>query len=375
MRETVQVNLRREIDDSYPIVIGPALFPQIGADLAKAPLGRAAAVITDSHVAPWYGQRLLLALEKVGVPGHLLSFPAGEKSKSRKVKEEIEDQMFLLGLGRDTVILALGGGVVGDLAGFIAATYHRGIPYIQIPTTLLSQVDSSIGGKTAIDVPYGKNLLGAFHQPKRVYIDPETLATLPLRELSAGMAEVVKYAVILDADLFSFLEANVGAILGLEEIALTHLLARCCQLKARVVEADEREENLRKILNFGHTIGHALERCGGYDGLHGEAVAVGMVVEGWIAFRMGCLDGDALEQIPRLLERFALPSCLPGGAEVDEIVQATYWDKKARQGRPQYVLPRRIGEMEARDGLYGIPVEEEVVRWALRKADINQQAQ
>lgn len=374
MREIVRVNLRRQMDDSYPIVIGPALFPQIGADLAKSPLGRAAAVISDSNVAPRYGQRLLFDLEKAGVLAHLLSFPSGEKSKSRKIKEEIEDQMFQLGLGRDTVILALGGGVVGDLAGFIAATYHRGIPYIQIPTTLLSQVDSSIGGKTAIDVPYGKNLLGAFHQPKRVYIDPETLETLPRRELRAGMAEVIKYAVILDPDLFGFLEANVKALLELEEAPLTHLLTRCCQLKANVVEADEREENLRKILNFGHTIGHALERWGGYGRLHGEAVAVGMVVEGWIACRVGCLDQDALGRIQGLLERFDLPSCLPAGVEVEEVVQATYWDKKARQGRPQYVIPHRIGEMEARDGLYGIPVEEEVVRWALRKTSGNQQA-
>lgn len=373
MREIVRVNLHRQRDDSYEIVIGPSLFPQIGADLAKAPLGRAAAVISDSHVAPRYGPRLLSTLEKTGVPCHLLSFPAGEKSKSRKVKEEIEDQMFQLGLGRDTVILALGGGVVGDLAGFIAATYHRGISYIQIPTTLLSQVDSSIGGKTAIDLPHGKNLLGAFHQPKRVYIDPETLATLPRRELLAGMAEVIKYAVILDADLFSFLEANARTILGLEGTPLAHLLTRCCQLKARVVEADEREENLRKILNFGHTIGHALERWGSFGGLHGEAVAVGMMVEGWIACRMGCLAREALDRIKELLERFDLPSYLPAGAEVEEIVQATYWDKKARQGRPQYVLPRCIGEMEARDGLYGIPVEEEVVRWALGKTSGKQQ--
>lgn len=369
MYETVRVKLCRQVDDSYEIVIGSSLFSRIGADLVRASWGSAAVVITDSQVAPLYGERLGSVLEEAGLPARLLSFPAGEGSKSRKVKEEIEDRMFQLGLGRDTVVLALGGGVVGDLAGFIAATYHRGIPYVQIPTTLLSQVDSSIGGKTAIDLPYGKNLLGAFHQPKRVYIDVETLSTLPRRELLAGLAEVVKYGVILDVDLFSFLEAQVTAILRREEAPLTRLLTRCCQLKAQVVEADEREENWRKILNFGHTIGHALERWGGYGGLHGEAVAVGMVVEGWIACRMGYLDPEGVERMRRLLEDLDLPTGLPEEVEIEEILRATGWDKKARRGRPHYVLPCRIGEMKAHDGLYGIPVEDEVVRWALRKTD------
>ena len=368
MEQKIRVHLSKMVDYSYDIVIGTSLFSRIAKEQEKNLTGGGVAVITDSLVAPLYGTKLVAALEEWHKRVHLLTFPSGEKSKNRRVKGLLEDRLLRRGLGRDATIMALGGGVVGDLAGFVAATYHRGVPYIQIPTTLLAQVDSSVGGKTAIDVPFGKNLLGAFHQPACVYIDLDTLDTLPTKEFLAGLAEVVKYAVILDRKLFDFLEEGMGRILSREKEALSHLVARSCRLKAWVVKADEREENLRKILNFGHTIGHAIETCGRYGWRHGEAVAAGMVVEGLIACGMGYLDLHSFRRIRKLLENIGLPVCPPEGVEVEEVIRITCLDKKARQGRPQYVLPCGIGEMKSIAGLYGVSVEEDVIRTAWGEA-------
>lgn len=362
----IYVNLKKELDYSYEIIIGRDLFPRIAHDLHNYPPGANIAIITDSHVAPLYGNYLKQVLDHQALNSHLIIFEAGEKSKNRTIKAQLEDQMLELGLGRDTLILALGGGVVGDLAGYVAATYNRGIPYIQIPTTVIAQVDSSIGGKTGIDLPQGKNLLGAFYQPKAVFIDIETLKTLPDRELRAGLAEVGKYAVIKDEVLFSFLEKYTQEILRLEYEPWIYLLRRCCEIKARVVEADEREENLRKILNYGHTLGHAIEAWSGYNLRHGEAVALGMVAEGFIAYSLGYLNARALGRIQQLLTRFGLPTALEPTSRIDDIIKLTHWDKKARGGKVQYVLPSRIGEMVRIDGAYALTIDnEELIKEAL----------
>ena len=355
----IRVNLKKELDYSYEILIGNRLFSRIAQYLKETPLATHIVIITDSNVAPLYGDRLKEALDQHALNSYLIIFEAGEKNKNRATKAQLEDQMLQLGLGRDTIVLALGGGVVGDLAGFVAATYNRGIPYIQIPTTVIAQVDSSIGGKTGIDVAQGKNLLGAFYQPKAVFIDIDTLKTLPVRELRAGLAEVVKYAVIKDEGLFSFLEKYAQDILRLEYEPWIYLVKRCCEIKARVVEADEREENLRKILNYGHTLGHAIEIWSGYNLRHGEAIALGMVAEGFIAHALSYLEGKARGRIRQLLEKFGLPTQLDPQAGIDDIIKFTYWDKKAREGKVQYVLPSRIGEMVRIDGAYGLTIDDE----------------
>jgi 3-dehydroquinate synthase len=367
MMETLQVNLKKEIDHSYEIIIGKGLFLQIAQYLKKEYGPSSIVIISDSQVSRLYGTQLNEALAKVSLNSYLIEFEAGEERKNRATKAYLEDQMLQRGLGRDTVILALGGGVVGDLAGFLAATYNRGIPYIQIPTTVIAQVDSSVGGKTGIDVPQGKNLIGAFYQPKKVYIDIDLLKTLPERELKAGLAEVVKYGVILDGRFFSFLEEHCRAILHLEDKPWAYLLKRCCQLKAQIVEADEREENLRKILNYGHTLGHAIEAWSNYSLRHGEAIALGMIAEGWLACALGYMESTALDRIGRLISNFGLPSRLGTQASIDDIIRFTYWDKKAREGEVQYVLPAKIGTMVMIEGAYGLTIKNNgLIREALK---------
>ena len=364
--EAIRVNLKKESDYSYKIIIGKDLFSGIAQYLKKTPLGTNIAIITDSTVGLLYGNYLKEVLDQYSLDSYLITFEAGERNKNRVTKAQIEDQMLHLALGRDTVILALGGGVVGDLAGFVAATYNRGIPYIQIPTTVIAQVDSSVGGKTGIDAPQGKNLLGAFYQPRGVYIDIDTLKTLPPRELRAGLVEVVKYAVIKDAELFSFLEKYSPEILQLEYEPWIYLVKRCCEIKARVVETDEREEGLRKILNYGHTLGHAIETWSGYNLRHGEAVALGMVAEGLVACSLGFLDGKSLERIQRILEKFGLSTKLAPQARIDDIIKFTYWDKKARGGKVQYLLPSRIGDTVRINGAYTLVVDnEDLIKEAL----------
>ena len=364
--EAIRVNLKKESDYSYKIIIGKDLFSGIAQYLKKTPLVTNIAIITDSTVGLLYGNYLKEVLDQYSLDSYLITFEAGERNKNRVTKAQIEDQMLHLALGRDTVILALGGGVVGDLAGFVAATYNRGIPYIQIPTTVIAQVDSSVGGKTGIDAPQGKNLLGAFYQPRGVYIDIDTLKTLPPRELRAGLVEVVKYAVIKDAELFSFLEKYSPEILQLEYEPWIYLVKRCCEIKARVVETDEREEGLRKILNYGHTLGHAIETWSGYNLRHGEAVALGMVAEGLVACSLGFLDGKSLERIQRILEKFGLSTKLAPQARIDDIIKFTYWDKKARGGKVQYLLPSRIGDTVRINGAYTLVVDnEDLIKEAL----------
>lgn len=333
---------------SYTIRIGADALGEIGRVCLRHFRGARALVVTDANVAPLYAGKTLDSLTAAGVQASLFRIPAGEASKSMRQLSRILDKMASLRLDRGCGAVALGGGVVGDIAGFAAAVFLRGVPYVQAPTTLLAQVDSAVGGKTAIDHRLGKNLVGAFHQPIAVVSDTSTLLTLPEREFRAGLAEVVKHAAIADARLFSFLEKNEALILERDAGVMGRIVASNCRIKARVVEHDEREAGLRQILNFGHTLGHAVEALAGYSSelLHGEAIAVGMSAASRISCAMGhCAPGD-VERLTALLERFGLPTNMaepPGLAVLKRLLAS---DKKTRRGSPRFVLMRKIGEVE-----------------------------
>jgi 3-dehydroquinate synthase len=276
-----------------------------------------------------------------------VAVPAGEGSKSLATAGELYEQLATLAADRKTPVLAVGGGVVGDLAGFVAATYNRGLPLLMVPTTLLAMVDSSVGGKVGINLPQGKNLVGAFHQPAAVWIDTSFLATLPDREYRSGLAEVVKYGVILDAELFAWLEQNADAVLAREPAAVGRVVARSCRLKADVVERDEREETgLRMVLNYGHTFAHAFEAVGGYGAwLHGEAVAAGMMCASRLAERRGLIQAEVTERQAALLTRFGLPTARRPEWDADRLIEAMRRDKKNVGGRLRFVLPTRLGQV------------------------------
>lgn len=308
---------------------------------------RSALVVTDSNLAGMAGD-FVGALEGVGIASGLEVVPAGESSKSLEWASALYDRLVAMKADRHSCVVAVGGGVVGDLAGFVAATYARGLPMLMVPTSLLAQVDSSVGGKVGVNHPGAKNIIGAFHQPAGVWIDTESLATLPAREFRCGMAEVVKYGVILDPTFFEYLEGAAGAIEARDPAAIRRVIARSCELKADVVGRDEREETgLRAVLNFGHTIGHAVEAVSGYDGAyrHGEAVAVGMVAESRLAGRLGWIGPEPTARLVALLRRFGLPVEAPG-LDPDAMLAAMGRDKKNRGGRIRFVLPRAIGRVE-----------------------------
>lgn len=304
------------------------------------------AVITDANVARLYGMRIRAALSRPGLGVHVFAIPPGERSKTLSTVESLAQKLVAAGIERTDIIVALGGGVVGDLAGFLAATYMRGVDCLQIPTTLMAQVDSGIGGKTAVNLKDGKNLIGAFHQPVAVLIDPAVLRTLPRRHFNNGMAEVIKTAVIGDAGLFRYLEENAAGIRALKPAPLEHLLTKCLRFKARIVEQDERDTGIRAILNFGHTVGHALEAAGAYRiFLHGEAVSVGMAAAAKIAERMGMTSAKTTRRLAALLKEFNLPTSLGRMKNFDpgSLIPTMMADKKVRGGELTFVLPQRIG--------------------------------
>ena len=308
---------------------------------------RSALVATDEHLAGMAGG-FVEALVGVGIASSLDVLPAGEATKSLEHASSLFDRLVAMKADRHTCVVAVGGGVVGDLAGFAAATYSRGLPLLMVPTSLLAMVDSSVGGKVGVNHPGAKNIIGAFHQPSGVWVDTEALASLPPRELRCGLAEVVKYGVILDAGFFGFLEEDAPAILDRDPRSIRRIIARCCELKAEVVSKDEREESgLRAVLNFGHTVGHAIEAVAGYGGAfeHGEAVAVGMVVEARLAERLGWIDASVTDRLVALLRRFGLPTGAPG-LDADALYSAMGRDKKNRGGQVRFVLPRSIGRVE-----------------------------
>lgn len=330
-------------DRSYPIVIEQGCLDRVGENLATMAIGNRYAIIADEYVAELYSARLLQSLKEHGLSAVLFTFPRGEASKTLSTMGSLASQLAAQRFGRGDCVVALGGGVTGDLAGYLASSYMRGIPFVQVPTTLLSQVDSSVGGKTGVDIPEGKNLLGAFYQPKAVFIDSEVLATLDPEELLGGLAEVIKYGVIWDEEFFSFLEQNRDSILALNPVDIEKMISTCCSIKAEVVARDEREGGLRRILNFGHTIGHAVEAESKFVLIHGLAVSIGMVAALRLSVARGLLAQEAAQRVIDILQSYGMPTEIPPEYSRENIVSYLQVDKKVVAGAVFFVLCDRIG--------------------------------
>lgn len=341
--EKIRVELAER---SYDISIGNNILKRIGENLKALNLSPKIAIVSNPTVFSLYGEQVSDSLKKAGFDVVTVTIPDGEEYKDLLWVQHIYDELLDHKLDRSSALVALGGGVIGDITGFAASTYMRGISYIQIPTTLLAQVDSSVGGKTGVNHKLGKNMIGTFWQPRLVWIDVETLKTLPRRELLAGLAEVIKYGVIYDRELFDFLEVNKDKILNLDNNALTHIIKRSCEIKADVVSKDERESGLRAILNYGHTIGHAIETITEYKRyLHGEAVAIGMCLEARLAQMIDLIARDQVLKIKGLIDSFGLPSEMPEDMEVNRIFSSMQLDKKAVAGELKFILPKKIGSV------------------------------
>jgi 3-dehydroquinate synthase len=349
--------LRVELGErAYAIHIGERLLSSAGLILPQLDLLRVA-IVTNTTVAALYLQQLVEALRARGVDVLSIVLEDGERYKDWATLNRIYDALLQRRCDRKTTLIALGGGVVGDLAGFAAATYMRGIPFIQVPTTLLAQVDSSIGGKTGINHPLGKNMIGAFYQPRLVLADTKVLETLPPRELSAGMAEVIKHGLVRDAAFFAWLEQNMEKLLACDQDALAHAVRRCCEIKAAVVAEDERETGVRALLNFGHTFGHAIESGMGYGNwLHGEAVAAGMVIAADLSRRLGLIAQADVERVVLLLKRAGLPTAPPDIAP-GRMLELMGADKKAEGGKLRFVLLDAIGSASVRADIPAAPLQ------------------
>jgi 3-dehydroquinate synthase len=347
--ETVRVEL---VERSYDIVIGNGLLDDVGARLKTYGPSPKAAIVSNPTVFALYGERVTDSIKKAGFDLEHVIIPDGEEYKNLETLKRIYDELLKQRLDRKSALIALGGGVVGDITGLAAATYMRGISYVQIPTTLLAQVDSSVGGKTGVDHKLGKNMIGAFWQPGLVLIDPATLKTLPKKQLLAGLAEVIKYGVIYDSELFEFLEANRERIFNLDDKAITYIIRRSCEIKAEVVSKDERESGLRAILNYGHTIGHAIETATGYTRyLHGEAVAIGMHLEAKLSQLLKGIDDGQVFRIKALIDSYGLPSEIPVDINRDDIISSMQLDKKAVAGKLKFILPESIGAVKIREDI------------------------
>ena len=356
---------------SYPIEIGSGLFDQPSA-YAHLPKATHALIVSNTTVAPLYAQRLDLALQGIYAHVHTLVLPDGEVHKNWQTLNLIFDALLANACDRKTVLFALGGGVVGDMTGFAAASYMRGVPFVQVPTTLLAQVDSSVGGKTAINHPLGKNMIGAFYQPELVVCDLDTLKTLPAREMSAGLAEVIKYGPIADMAFLDWIESNIDGLRNGDARLLAHAVKRSCEIKAQVVGADEREQGLRAILNFGHTFGHAIEAGMGYGAwLHGEAVGCGMVMAARLSEALGLIDAAFVQRLAALIERAGLPTVAPqlaagdAAASVERYMQLMQVDKKAEAGEIKFITidaPGRAGLRKAPDAVVRAVIAQSMVR-------------
>jgi len=331
---------------SYEIVVGRGILSDIGSAMGRLGLGSKQMIVTSSTLWPLYGKIVHDSLMSSGFDVSVAAFGDEEESKSLQTVTSIYDKLLEDEFDRNSGIVAVGGGVVGDVAGFAAATFMRGIPFVQVPTTLLAQVDSSIGGKTGVNHPKAKNLVGAFHQPRAVWTDVSTLLTLSERELRSGLAEVIKYAVIADGGLITALERNISAFSKASSDTLVDIVSRCSSIKARIVEQDERERGLRSILNYGHTVGHALEALTNYAHYtHGEAVAIGMIAAGRISRDIDATNRDTVELQENLLKAAGLPVRIDGPIDPHDIIQQLNRDKKRVGGHVRWVLPRAIGNV------------------------------
>ena len=342
IESSVKVSLA---DRSYDIVVGAGLLDSLGRRLHALGCCGKVGVVTDTAVGKLYGPRAMRAVKSAGFDAHLIVLPAGERTKTLRWMTRVLNELVKGRFERGSALVALGGGVIGDLTGFAASVYLRGIPFIQVPTTLVAQVDSSVGGKTGVNHPLGKNLIGAFYQPKLVLSDIATLKTLPRREWLGGLAEVIKYGMIADESFFTYLEEHMDQLLKMKEEPVRHMVTQSCQIKAAVVMEDERESDRRRILNYGHTIGHALESLGKYRTLiHGEAVAIGMVHEAALSHHLGLCKQDVVSRQRDVIRRAGLPEALPK-MTFTELWTAMQHDKKVAQGRVYSVFPERIGQV------------------------------
>jgi len=357
--ETVRVELGER---SYDILIGRDTLCKAGESIAAFGFSRRTAIISNPTVFALYGKEVMSSLTAAGLDCFEILLPDGEEYKDFFWAYHILTGLLRKRLDRNSCIVALGGGVIGDITGFAASLYMRGIHFVQLPTTLLAQVDSSVGGKTGVNHSLGKNMIGAFHQPRLVMIDTATLKTLPERQLLCGIAEIIKYGVIWDEGLFAFMERNRAAVMGRDDAALSHIIKRSCEIKADVVSRDEREGGLRAILNFGHTLGHAVETETGYSRyLHGEAIAMGMHMAAKLSVALGLMDKGPVEKIRALLDAYGLPAELPADLDGERLAEHMKIDKKSVGGAVTFVLPDRIGTVRIHKG-----IDMDVVRETLR---------
>lgn len=347
--QKISVNLP---SDSYQISISSGSLIQLGEEMRQLNLGKKVLLVSNPEIFDYYGQICLQSLQDAGFETHIHLIPPGETHKNLQSIARVYDAALANHLERSSTLVALGGGVIGDMTGFAAATWLRGVNFVQVPTSLLAMVDASIGGKTGVNHPQGKNLIGAFYQPKLVLIDPSVLNTLPVREFRAGMAEVIKYGVIWDADLFTKLEQaeNIDSFVSINEELLQTILVRATQAKAQVVSQDEKEAGLRAILNYGHTLGHAVESLTNYQQfVHGEGVAIGMVAAGKIAVMMGLWTESNAKRQEQLIAKTKLPTQIPPELEIDKILAMLKTDKKVKSGKVRFILPTQIGQVTITD--------------------------
>lgn len=359
------VELKKVVDDSYQIEIGFGLEDKLLEDLRKGLIGPVSkfAVITDSVVKELYAQDILDKLKAAGYQADLFVFEAGEKQKTRETKAQLEDAMLERGYRRDCCIIAVGGGVVTDIAGFVAGTFGRGVPFINYATTLLAAADASVGGKTAVDTPLATNLIGLFNQPKKVYIDIAAWKTLPGRQVYSGMAETIKHACMASRELFDYLNVHMEEIIANQPDVCEYIAKENCRIKYEVVMKDERESGLREILNLGHTVGRAVETVSGYELLHGEAVSLGLVAEVKLSQKLGYMTAEEVEAVIELLRKAHLPVTIPDYIDREALVKKLYTDKKVRNGKLRFVVQNGIGAVvEFAEGVFATPVEESVAR-------------
>jgi 3-dehydroquinate synthase len=345
-------------DRSYPIIIENGCLQRVGEDLQSRNIAKRYGVVADDLVASLYGNQVMAGLKAAGIKAELFVFPHGEASKTLQTIGDLAGGLARLGFDRKDALIGLGGGVTGDITGFLASSYMRGIPFVQLPTTLLAQVDSSVGGKTGVDIPEGKNLVGSFYQPKVVYIDISVLNTLPREEMLGGLAEVIKYGVIRDENFFHFLHDNHQAILKLDPEVIKKTVYICCKIKAEVVSEDEREGGIRRILNYGHTIGHAVEAASDYTLIHGLAVSIGMVAAARLAVLNGLLHKNDCNRIVDILQLYNMPIEVPKALDRSRIKEYLLTDKKTVGGKVFYVLPTEIGKTVITDQVTEKQVDE-----------------
>lgn len=367
-----ECSLVKTVDDSYEIKIGRSLADILVDEVTSGLFGsfKKFAIITDSNVLSLYAQDIADKLRGCGASAELFSFPAGEMSKTREVKAFIEDSMLACGFRRDCMVIAVGGGVVSDLAGFIAGTFGRGVPFVIYSTTLLSAADASIGGKTAVDTPLATNLIGLFNQPKKVYIDIDTWKTLSKRDISCGLSETIKHALIADESFFEYLEENIEKVFTLDNEVCEHIAHENCRIKYEVVMKDERESSLREILNLGHTVGRAVETVSSYELMHGEAVAIGLMAASILSQSLGFVTKEQTERLKKLLDRALLPSQIPQYIDKNELVRKLYTDKKVKDGKLRFVLQKGIGDVVYTDSVgagYAMPISEEQIKAVIEK--------